>query len=133
MNPLDLFFVEAHRDELGQPAAFADDPERAVLGIDERDRGLDDLPQDGLEVEVAADRDDRFEQRMHPIARLDRGRKPDLQLGQQVIKAQLGQQWRALTRLHPASKGFAVNKLPELTPAPVSIQRAQGAGQGNLG
>ena len=61
-------------------------PEGAVPGIDERDRGLDYLPQHDLEVEVAADRDDRLEQRMHPIACLDRGRKPDLQLRQQLLE-----------------------------------------------
>jgi hypothetical protein len=30
----DLLLIQAHRDELGQPAAFADDSERAVPGID---------------------------------------------------------------------------------------------------
>ena len=73
MDSRNLLFVEAHRDELGQAAALADDPERAIPGIDERDRGLDDLPQDDLEIQVAADGDDRFEQRVHPVAGLDRG------------------------------------------------------------
>ena len=106
VNLLDLLLVQAHRDELGQRAAFADDPERAVPGIDERDRGLDDLPQHDLELEVAADRDDRLEQRVHPVPRLDRSRKPDLQFRQQVIEAQLGQQRPALIRLHAASNGL---------------------------
>ena len=131
MNLLDLLLVQANRDELGQRAAFADDPERAVPGIDERDRGLDDLPQHDLELEVAADRDDRLEQRVHPVPRVDHSRKPDLQLRQQVVEAQLGQQRPALIRLHAASKGSAFTKLLDLTPAPVSVHRVQGAGQAN--
>ncbi len=87
VDPRDLLLAQAHRNELGQPAAFSDDPERAVPGTDERDRGLDDLPEHDLQLEVAADRDDRLQQRVDAIARLDHRCQPDLQLGQQLIKA----------------------------------------------
>ena len=55
VDPGDLLLVQAHRDELGQPAALADDPERAVPGVDEGDRGLDDLAENDLQLKVAAD------------------------------------------------------------------------------
>ena len=87
MDRCDLLLVQANRDELGHLAAFSDDPERPVPGIDEGDCGLDDLPQDDLQFEVAADRHDGLQQRAHAIARLNRSCQPDLQLGQQVIKA----------------------------------------------
>jgi hypothetical protein len=100
----DLFLVQAHRDELGQPPALSDDPERAVTGIDERDRGLDDLPEDHFQLEVGADGDDRIQQRMDAVARLDHGREPGLHLGQQVIQAQLGQQRLVVSGFHAPSR-----------------------------
>ncbi len=96
----DLLLAQAHRYELGEPAAFSDDPQRAVPGVDERDRGLDDLPEHDLQLDIAAHRDDRLQQRMHAIARLDDRRQPDLKLGQQIIEAQLRQQRPALGWFH---------------------------------
>src|SRR5580692_9918581 len=45
---------------------------------------------------------------MHPVARLNRGSQPDLEFGQQVIKAQLRQQRLVLMWFHAPSSGFAL-------------------------
>jgi hypothetical protein len=55
------------RDELGQAAVVADHAERAVAGLDQRHRGLDDLAEHDLQVQVGADRDDGFQQGMDPV------------------------------------------------------------------
>ena len=62
MDGLDLVVGQAYRDEFGQAAALADDPQRAVTGPDQRDRGLDDLLEHRLQVEVGPDGDDRFQE-----------------------------------------------------------------------
>jgi hypothetical protein len=70
VDPGDLVLAQAHRDELGQPLALvplADDAERAVGRVDQADRGLDDPPEGGLQVQAGADRDDRLEQPAHPV------------------------------------------------------------------
>ena len=91
---------QADRDELDQAAAFADDPERAVTGPDQRDRGLDDLLEHHLQVEVGADRDDRFQQRVDPVPGRQHGLQPGLELGEQIVQAQLRQRQMRIRRLH---------------------------------
>jgi hypothetical protein len=91
VDPLDLVLIEANRDELGQPAALSDDPERTVLGVDQSDRRLNNLPEDDLQLEIGAHRDDRLEQRVHAVPGLDCGCQPDLELAQQVVKPEVGQ------------------------------------------
>ena len=105
MDRRDLVVRQADRDEFDQPAAFADDPERAVTGPDQRDRGLDDLLEHHLQVEVGADRDDRLEQRVHPVPGGQHGLQPGLQLGEQVIEAQLRQGQVRIGRLHQLLPG----------------------------
>jgi hypothetical protein len=85
----DLGLGQADRDELGQPAVVADDAERPVAGVHQPGRGLDDLAQHHLEVELAADRDNRLEQRVHPVPGGQHRLQPGLQLGEQVVEAQL--------------------------------------------
>jgi hypothetical protein len=82
-----ILLAALYRDELREPAAFPDDPERAVTGVDQSHRSFDDLAEHDFQLEVAAHRHDRFEQCVHSVACLDRGSQPDLELGQQVIKA----------------------------------------------
>src|SRR6185312_6636235 len=67
VDPGDLRLVQADGDELDQPAALADDAERAVAGRHQFDRGLDDLPEDHLEFQVAADGNHGFEKRVRPV------------------------------------------------------------------
>ena len=62
-------------------------PERAVAGPDQGDRGLDDLPEHHLEVEVGADGDDRLEQRVDAVPGGQHRLQPGLQLGQQLVEA----------------------------------------------
>ena len=74
------------------PAAFADDSHRPVARIDELDGRLDYLAQHHLDVEVGTDRDDRFEERVHPVPGGNDRLQPDLQLGEQVIELETRQQ-----------------------------------------
>ena len=96
----DLLVGQADRHELGQPAAVADHPERAVAGPDQGDGGLHDLLEHHLQVEVGAHRDDRFEQRVDPVPGGQHGLQPGLQLGQQVVEPQLRQHRMLIRRLH---------------------------------
>jgi len=92
VNGGDLGLIQANRDELGQAAAVANHAERAVLSVHQSGRRLHDLPQHDLQIEVAADRDDGLEQRMHPVPGGQHGLQADLQLSQKVIKAQVRQE-----------------------------------------
>jgi hypothetical protein len=67
VNRRDLARVQADGHELGQPARVADHAQRPVLGVHQRHRGLDDLPEHHVELEVAADGHDRVQQRVHPV------------------------------------------------------------------
>ena len=87
----DLRLGQANRDELGQPAVVADHAERAVARLDQRHRGLDDLAEHDLQVQVATDRDDGLQQDVDPVAGGQHRLEPGLQLGEQVVKAELGQ------------------------------------------
>ena len=91
MDRPDLVVRQANRDEFDQAAALADDAQRAVTGPDQGDRGLDDLLEHHLQVEVGADRDDGFQQRVDPVPGGQHGLQPGLELGEQIIKAQLRQ------------------------------------------
>ena len=75
VDPRDLVLGQADRDELGQALALADDAERTVRRVDQADRGLDDPPQRGLQVQARADGDHGLEQAAHPVP----GRQHDLQ------------------------------------------------------
>jgi len=66
-------------------AVFADDPERAVTGPDQRDRGLDDLREHRLEVEVGPDGDDRVQEGVDPVPGGHHGLQPGLELAEQII------------------------------------------------
>ena len=103
VNSGDGPLIHPDRDEVRQPAVFADHAERAVAGVHQRDRGLHDPPEHGLELQVAADRDNGLQQAVHPVPRVHDGLQTSLQLGQQVIETQLRQYQVRLCRLHRAS------------------------------
>ena len=81
---------------------LADDAERAVRRVHQADRGLDDPPQHGFQVQTGADGHDRLEQAAHPVPGTQHGLQPDLQLGQELVELQLRQQvWASFrTRSH---------------------------------
>jgi hypothetical protein len=87
----DLLLGHAHGDEPGQPVALPDHPEGAVSRVDQGRGRLHDPPQDGLELEITLDRDDRLQQRVHPVTGHQHRREPRLQLGEQIIQPQLRQ------------------------------------------
>ena len=104
MDAPDLLRAEAHRDELGQPPVLADDTQRAVRGVHQADRGLDDPPQRGLQVQAGADDHDRFEQAAHPVPGLQHGLQPYLKLGEEFIELQAQQHGTArVTLFHRTS------------------------------
>ena len=93
--------VDADRDELDQPVArLVEHAERAVRGIDRLGCGLDDRVQDGVQVEVGPDREDRIEQpfelpfdlpviaAFHPVT--VRGRSPAPRKGTGDPRGRLG-------------------------------------------
>ena len=108
MDRRDLVVGQADGDESVQAAVFADDPERAVTGPDQRDRGLDDLPEHRFQVEVGADRDDGFQQRVNPVPGVQDGLQPGLKLGQQIVEAQLRQGRVRILRLHQVLPGHTL-------------------------
>jgi hypothetical protein len=77
-------------------------------------RGLDDTPEHGLELQVAADRDNGLQQAMHPVPRVHDGLQTSLQLGKQVIEPQLRQYRVRLCRLHQASPAAGLGHTREL-------------------
>ena len=86
----DLRFVQADGNEFGQPAVVANHAERAVARLGQRHRGLDDLAEHDLQVQVAADGDDGLQQDMDPVAGGQHRLEPGLQLGEQLIEPELG-------------------------------------------
>ncbi len=60
--------VDSRVDELVQRPVRADDAERAVLGVDQPDRGPDDPVQGGRQLQAAGDADDRVEQAVQLVA-----------------------------------------------------------------
>ena len=105
MDRRDLVVRQADRHEFDQAPAFANDAERPVTGPDQRDRGLDDLLEYHLQVEVGADRDDRFQQRVHPVPGGQHRLQPGLELGEQIVEAQLWQGSVRIRRLQPLLPG----------------------------
>jgi len=102
VDPPDLFLAQADRDELGQQAVLSDDAQRPVGRVYQADRGLDDPPEGGFQVQAGADRDHCLEQAAHPVrGRQDRG-QTSLQLGEELIQLQAGLQFRTAhgTRFH---------------------------------
>ena len=91
MDAGDLGLGQADRDELGQPAVVADDAECPIAGVHQPGRGLDDLAQHHLEVQLAADRDNRLEQRVHPVPGGQHRLQPGLQLAKKIVEAQVRQ------------------------------------------
>jgi hypothetical protein len=85
----DLVFLETDRNELDQTTSVPDNAERAVLCVNQTDRGGHDAMQGLLNFKLAADRDDCLEQRMNAVAGVERRLKASLELTQQVIQAQV--------------------------------------------
>jgi hypothetical protein len=84
-RPCPSVLGQAYRDELGQPLAvvsFADHAERAVGGVDQAHRGLDDPPEGGLQIQAGPDGHDRFEQAAHPVPGRQHRLQAALQLGE---------------------------------------------------
>ena len=89
INRGDLGLIQADRDELGQPAVLADHAQRTVPRVHQCDRGLHDAAEHRLELQIAAHRENRLQQAMHPVAGRDHRLQPALKLGQQVIEPQI--------------------------------------------
>ena len=87
----DAGLVQAHRHEFGQPLPFADHAQGAVLRVHQPDGRLDDPLQRALQVQARADRDDRFQQAMHPVAGRQDRLQPRLQLQEQLVHLKLRQ------------------------------------------
>jgi len=107
MNLADLRFIQPDRDELSEPAPFADDAQRAVPGVDQGHGRLNDLPERDLKFQVAADRHDGLEQRMRAVPGGQHRLQPDLQLGEQFVEPHVRHYRVALWCLHrrlPASR-----------------------------
>ena len=64
---------------------------RRVPRVGQRRGRLGDAPQHGLQVEVAADREHRLEQRVDAVPRRPDVRQPQLQLLEQLAEPQLGE------------------------------------------
>ena len=94
---------QADRDELDQPAVLADDAERAVAGPDQGDGGFHDLLEHHLQVEIGADGDDGFQQRVDPVPGGQHRLQPGLELGEQIVEPQLRQHAVRFRRLHEIS------------------------------
>ena len=88
----DLLLIEPGGHEAGEPPALADDPQRSVPGVHQGDRSLHDPPERGLEFQLAAHRDDGFQQGVGPVPRVYHRLQPPLELSQQVIEPQLRHQ-----------------------------------------
>ena len=85
---------------LASPLVLADDAERPVAGVDEVDRRLHDAAERRLKLKAGPDRDDGLEQAVHPVPGAEHGLKPRLQLSEQVVQSELGQQATASGVLH---------------------------------
>ncbi len=81
VNLLDLLVGEPDGDELREPLIIPDDPERAVLGVNQLDRRFDDAAQHGLQFEAGSDGDHGFEQAAHPVPGVQDRLEPGLELG----------------------------------------------------
>src|ERR1035438_9229574 len=86
MDRGDLRVVQANRDEFDQPATLPNHAEGTVPGPDQGDGRLDDLLERSLQVEAAADLDDRLKQYVDPVPGGQHVPQPALQFGEQVIE-----------------------------------------------
>ncbi|WP_244163879.1 hypothetical protein [Rhodococcus koreensis] len=66
-------------------------PERAVAGIHQIDRGMDDGAEGVVEVEFGCDGEHRLEKSVDVISGIDDLRDAFLHLGQQLAEPQFGQ------------------------------------------
>jgi hypothetical protein len=89
MDRRDLFLAEANRYELRKPPAFSDDSHGSVARVHELDGRFDDLPKYDLYIQIRSDCDDSLEKRVHPVPGSKYRLQPDLQLRQQVVKAEI--------------------------------------------
>ena len=83
-----------------------------------------DLPQHGLELQLAAHRDDGLQQGLGPVPGVDHRLQPRLQLGQQVIEPQLRHQRMGFSGVHrwlPAMS--ALDPVIVFQPAQPAIRR----------
>jgi len=110
MNAGDLGLVQADRDELNKAAGLADHPERPVTRVHQPDRGLDDAPEHDLQVQVAADGDNRLEQRVRPVPGGQHGLQPDLQLGEQIVEPQVRQERVRFWQIHHRAPELGVGR-----------------------
>ena len=78
----------------------ADDAERAVGRVDQADRGLDDPPEGGLQVQAGPDGHDRLEQAAHPVPGRQHRRQAALQLGEELVELQMGKHVRVTCGFH---------------------------------
>jgi hypothetical protein len=100
INSGDNRLIQPDRDEVRQPAVLADNTKRAIAGVHEGNRGLHDPPQHILQLQIAADRDNRLQQAVHTIPRSQHRLHPALQLRKQIIEPQVWQHWVRLRGLH---------------------------------
>ena len=85
--------VDSDMDELAQSPVRTDDPERTEFRIGEFHGRLDDPSQGVIQVETGGHREDRFEQRIHPVSGgADDDFHPVLHLDQQFAEPGLRQQ-----------------------------------------
>ena len=121
MDPADLVLAQADRDELGQPPVVADDAKRPVGRVHQFDRGLDDPPERGLQVQPGADGDDGRQQAAHPVPGRQHRLQPALQFGEEFVELQIREQLRAApgTMFH--------QQIPPMTTHPkISVARRAG-------
>ena len=90
--------VHADRDELDQALTLADHAERAVLGVDQPDRGFNDPLERAFQVQAGADRDERLQQVAHPVPGAPHQLDSGLELGQQVVQLKLRQDVKVIVR-----------------------------------
>ncbi|GAB3892924.1 hypothetical protein GCM10027612_41500 [Microbispora bryophytorum subsp. camponoti] len=114
LDPGDLLLAQPYRYELEEGVLLPDHAHRAVCRVHQRRGGGHDAPQNHLQVEVAADRHDRLQQRVHPIPGGQHRLQTRLQLRQQIIQPHAGNQRRGLLLRHGAQ--FRIEHLPAPTP-----------------
>ena len=82
-------FIDAFVDELDKFVVVPADTDRAVLRVDEFDRGVHDSSQGFIELEPRRDHQHGFDQAVQPIAAFDDLLDAVLDLHEQLAKAQL--------------------------------------------
>ncbi len=85
--PPDLL-VDAHVDEVGQPAVRPQHSQRAIPGVGQFSGGFHDPLQRRVEVQSGADRDDRVQQRLELVLAIRDLSEPIRHLLQQFAQPQ---------------------------------------------